>query len=523
MSKVVSAEEAARQIPNGATVLVNPCPAEEVYGAIEQAFLDTGAPRDLTVVWSAGIGPFSEEAKGMNHFAHAGMVKRLIGGHFGLNHKLIRLIAENGVEAYNLPQGTMTQMYREIAAKRPGLLTRVGLGTFVDPRIEGGKLNERTKACEDLIDVVTVGSQEYLLYKSFPVNVGLIRGTWADPEGNLVCDDEALLMESLEVAMAAKNCGGIVIAQVESVHDKPAPPHSVRIPGIFVDYVVVASCPEMHPHTLFVQRDPSYSGKVRVSLADEVKPLPLNLEKIICRRAAMELRQGMNANLGVGIPMGVASVAFEEGILNDFVLNNEVGAIGGLPEGGKNFGPAKNPSAFISQAAMFDFYDGGGLDLSCIGIAQVDKEGNVNVSKIGPKVIGSGGFINITQSARCCLFCGEFAAGGLDALVEDGRLVIRQDGKVQKFVDAVQQVTYSGKIAREEGHRVLVITERCVFKLVPEGLMLVEVAPGVDIERDILSRMGFKPIIPDSVPLMNAALFREAPMGLKKAASPAIV
>ncbi|MDX9975209.1 MAG: CoA-transferase [FCB group bacterium] len=523
MSKVVSVEEAIRQIPNGATVLINPCPAEEVYGGIERAFLETGTPNDLTVVWSAGIGPFSAEAKGMNHFAHSGMVKRLIGGHFGLNHALVKLIAENAVEAYNLPQGTMTQLYREIAAKRPGLITRVGLGTFVDPRLEGGKLNERTRACEDLVEIITVGGREHLLYKSFNVDVGLIRGTWADPDGNLVCEDEALLMESLEVAMAARNCGGIVIAQVESVKDTPASPHSVRVPGIFVDYVVVASCRQMHPHTLFVEHDPCYSGRTRVNLADEVHPLPLGIEKIICRRAAMELRPGMNANLGVGIPMGVAAVAFEEGLLEDFVLNNEVGAIGGLPEGGKNFGPAKNPSAFISQAAMFDFYDGGGLDLSCIGIAQVDKEGNVNVSKIGPKVIGSGGFINITQSARCLLFCGEFTAGGLDAVIEDGVLCIRQDGKVQKFVDSVQQITYSGKIAREEGHKVLIITERCVFRLAPEGLVLAEVAPGIDIQRDILDRMGFTPIVPDEVPLMDAALFRAEPMGLKRKASPAAV
>jgi propionate CoA-transferase len=521
MPRIVSVEEAVQQIPNGATVLVNPCPSEELYGGVEHAFLETGAPRDLTVVWSAGIGPFSEEARGMNHFAHAGMVKRCIGGHYGLNYSLVKLVAGNAIEAYNLPQGTMTQLYREMAAKRPGLVTRIGLGTFVDPRVEGGKLNERTRACEDIVEVVEISGREYLLYKSFPVHVGLTRGTWADADGNIVCDDEALVMEGLEVAMAVKNSGGIVIVQVESVKDTHALPHTVRIPSIFVDYIVVASSRATHPHTLFVEYDPSYSGRERVKLEDEVHPLPLNLEKIICRRAAMELRPGMNVNLGVGIPMGVAAVAFEEGMLRDFVLNNEVGAIGGLPEGGKNFGPAKNPTAFISQPAMFDFYDGGGLDLSCIGLAQVDRNGNVNVSKIGPKVIGCGGFINITQSARRCIFCGEFTAGGLDAGVEDGRLVIRQEGKVQKFVEAVQQITFSGEFARQDGQEILFVTERCVFRLVPEGLLLAEVAPGIDVQRDILDRMGFKPIVPDEVPLMNAALFREPAMGIKRATASA--
>lgn len=523
MRKVVTAEEAARHIPNGATVLVNPCPIEEVYGAVERSFVETGAPRDLTVVWAAGIGPFSEEPRGMNHFAHEGMVKRLIGGHYGLNYALVKLVAADAVEAYNLPQGTMTQLYREIAAKRPGLLTRTGLGTFVDPRIEGGKLNARTKACEDLLEVVEIDGREYLLYKTFPVHVGLTRGTAADPLGNIVCNEEALIMEGLEVAMAVKNSGGIVIVQVEKLLDEPALPHDVAVPSIFVDYVVVASSRAMHPHTLFVDYDPSYAGLKRVPLEQEVKPLPLNTEKVICRRAAMELEPGANVNLGVGIPMGVASVAFEEGILNDMVLNNEVGAIGGLPEGGKNFGPAKNPSAFMAQPSMFDFYDGGGLDLTCVGLAQADREGNVNVSKLGPRIIGCGGFINITQSARKCLFCGEFTAGGLDVAVEDGRLVIRKEGKVPKFIEQVEQITFSGKTARSNGHTVLFITERCVFKLVPEGLMLIEVAPGVDVQRDILDHMGFRPIMPDKIATMDPALFREGRMGLKKESAPATV
>ncbi|HOE66956.1 MAG TPA: CoA-transferase [Candidatus Hydrogenedentes bacterium] len=514
MATVVSAREAIANIPDGATVLVNPVAIEEVFSAVEESFLETGRPSGLTFVWSAGIGPFSDEPRGLNHFGHAGLAKRYIGGHFGLNHKVVKLIAANQVEAYNLPQGTLAQLYRGIAAKRTGLLTTVGLGTFVDPRIEGGKLNNRTRNAEDLVELVRLNGEEMLLYKAFPVHVGIIRGTAADPSGNITADDEAIVMEMLEVAMAVKNCGGFVIAQVEALLDAPAYPHHVRVPGLFVDYVVKASSPSMHPHTLFVERDPSYSGRQRVDLRQEAHPLPLSIEKIICRRAAMELRPGMSINLGVGIPMGVAAVAFEEKLLDSVTMNNEVGAVGGLPEGGKNFGPAKNPSAFLSQPQMFDFYDGGGLDLTCVGLAQADREGNVNVSKIGPKIIGCGGFIDITQSAQTCLFCGEFNAGARSAHVENGRLVIEQDGSIPKFVEAVEQITFSGSVARQRDKRILFITERCVFTLTRSGLELSEAAPGVDIQRDILDRMAFTPSVPATVPLMDARIFREAPMGL---------
>lgn len=323
MAEIVTADEAIGRIPDEATVLVNPLPCEEVFPAFGRVFTATGSPKDLTVVWAAGIGPFSAERRGMNHFAYPGMVKRLIGGHYGLNYVLTQMVADNEVEAYNLPQGVLTQLYREIAAKRPGLLTRVGLGTFVDPRIEGGKMNDRARRSEDLVEVVTFDGEERLFYRSFPVDVGVVRGTTADPCGNITCEDEALTMENLEVAMAVKNCGGFVIAQVASLRDTPANPHDVRIPGIFVDYVVVAQSRKTHPHTLFVEYDPSYSGQKRATLEQEIKPLRLGVEKIICRRAAMALRSGMIVNLGVGVPMGVAAVAFEEGVLNRVTFTTE--------------------------------------------------------------------------------------------------------------------------------------------------------------------------------------------------------
>lgn len=515
MNKRVTAQQAIAAIPDGATVAVNPMPAEELFTTFEDEFLAQGRPRDITLVYAAGLGPFSEERRGINHFAHPGLIRRLIAGHVGLNHCLVKMVAGNQCEAYNLPQGVLSQLFRDIAAKRPGHLTRIGLGTFVDPRLEGGKLNEKTAAAEDLVRLVEVEGHEYLFYKAFPLDVGLLRGTAADPDGNITCENEAILMEMFELAMAVKNCGGINIVQVERFLDEPAHPQRVRIPGIFVDYVVKASSREMHPHTLFVEHNPAYTGEIRVSLEGELEPLPLGLEKIICRRAALELQPGYKVNLGIGIPAGVASVACEEGFLECIQLNTELGVFGGLPERGLNFGPAKNPAAFVSQPQMFDFYGGGGLDASCIGLAQADKLGNVNVSKLGPKIIGSGGFIDITQSAKKCLFCGEFTAGGYDAIVENGRLVIRNEGKAAKFVDTVQQITFSGLTARTSGQRIFYITERCVFQLVPEGMLLKEIAPGVNLQRDILDQMKFTPIIPDGVPTMDPHIFRPGPMGLR--------
>ncbi|MCP4645411.1 MAG: acyl CoA:acetate/3-ketoacid CoA transferase [bacterium] len=515
MPQYLTAEEAVALIPDGASVLVNPLPIEKVFGAFPRVFEETGHPANLTLIWGAGIGPFSDEPRGMNHFAVPGMLKRVVAGHVGLNYRLVKMIATDQLEAYNLPQGTMTQLLRDVAAKRPGLLTRVGVGTFVDPRIDGGKLNQRTAECEDLVELVELDGREYLRYKPFHVDVGIVRGTAVDPNGNITADDEALTMENLEVAIAAKAAGGFVIAQVAETLDSPAHPHHVEVPGMLIDYVVMAERgnPE-HPHTLFVEHDPALSGNCLLPVEELVTALPLGLEKVICRRAAKELRPGQVVNLGVGIPMGVAAVASEVGALNQITLTTELGVIGGLPEGGLNFGPAKCPQAFISQPSMFDFYDGGGLDITCVGAAQIDRHGNVNVSKIGPKVIGCGGFINITQSARNCVFCGEFTAGGLDAAVVDGRIEIRREGKIKKFVSEVEHITFAGQVAREDGRKALFVTERCVFELVPEGLLLKEVAPGVDVEKDVIGQMDFTPIMPDDVPEMDPAIFQEEPIGL---------
>lgn len=514
MAKVVSADEVVKMIPDGATVLIVPMPSEEIYPAFARVYEQTGHPKDLTVVWAAGLGPLSEEPKGMNHFAVPGMVKRIIAGHSGLNHRVLKFIASNQVEAYNIPQGTLCQLYREIAAGRPGLLTTVGLGTFVDPRYGGGKANERTKNCEDLSQIVVIDGKEYIFYKSFKCDVGIIRGTTADPYGNITTEREALIMEILEGAMAVKNSGGFVVAQVERLSDKPAKPYEVKVPGILVDYIVVASSPEAHPQTLFVQFDPSFCGHAQADLEKELSIMPLNFEKVIARRAFLELKPGMVINLGFGIPTGIARVAYEEGLFDKIKMTTEIGVIGGVPESGKNFGPAKNPEAFISQSAMFDFYDGGGLDMTCVGMAQVDEEGNVNVSKVGPIAIGPGGFINLTQSARKLVFCGEFTAKGAKIDIEDGKVVIAQEGSVKKFIKKVEQITFSGKFAINNGRDVTYVTERCVFKLVPEGLLLTEIAPGIDLKRDILDQMEFKPIIPGDIKVMDERIFKDGKMNI---------
>lgn len=513
MPEILTADAAIQRIPDGATVFICPMPLEEVYPAFYRQFEATGAPKDLTLIWAAGAGPFSDERRGMNHFAYPGMVKRVILGHVGLNYEMVKMVAMNQVEAYNLPQGVIAQWFREVAAGRPGLITRVGLGTFVDPRIEGGKLNACTQDCEDLAEVIELDGLEYLRYKPIKGDVALVRGTTADPKGNITMEDEAICMEHLEAAMAVKNCGGIVIAQVEKLSDVLATPVNVKIPGILVDYIVVASSRKTHPHTMFVEHDPSYTGEERIDLTGALQPMPLNLEKVICRRAFQEISDGDLVNLGVGIPAGLALVAQEEGHLDKITLTTEVGIIGGLPQSGKNFGPAQNPEAIISQAAMFDYYDGGGLDVTCVGMAQVDGEGNVNVSKLGPNVIGCGGFINVTKNAAKVMFCGEFSAVGVDIVVEDGKLNIRNDGKAVKFVEQVDQITFSGNVARQEDHDVMFITERCVFRLTQEGLMLTEVAPGIDVQKDILDRMHFKPLVAEEVKQMDAALFLDKPMG----------
>jgi propionate CoA-transferase len=520
--KVVTAAEAVHLIRDGDTVatggFVGIGFAEEIAIALEAYYLEResdaphpqGKARNLTLVYAAGQGDGKD--RGLNHFAHEGLVKRVIGGHWGLAPKLQQMAIADQIEAYNLPQGVITHLFRDIAARRPAHITRVGIGTFVDPRNGGGKLNART--AENLVELITLGGQECLLYKTFPINIGIIRATTGDPDGNLTMEKEALTLEALAIAMAAHNSGGLVIAQVERVAESGTlNPRQVKIPGILVDCVVV-SRPENHWQTFGTQYNPAFASEIRVR-ATSLPHLQMSERKIISRRAAFELKANSVVNLGIGMPEGIAAVANEEKIIDLITLTAEPGVIGGIPASGIDFGAAINTQAVIDQPYQFDFYDGGGLDAAFLGLAQVDRLGNLNVSKFGPKLAGAGGFINISQNAKEVVFVGTFGAGKLRIAVADGRLKIVEEAKSRKFVEAVEHVTFSGAYATARGQHVLYVTERCVFALRPNGLELTEVAPGIDIERDILALMDFKPSIPRDPALMDARIFREGVMDLR--------
>ena len=515
MSKIMSAREAIESyIHDGMSLgfsgFLGSAHAEEVTKQIGESFLETGHPQNLTILYAAGQGDGAQ--LGLNHLGEEGLLRRVIGGHWGLVPRLQKLALENKLAAYNLPQGVISHLFREIAAGRPGVLTHVGLKTFVDPRLEGGKLNDAARESGDLVELLQIGGEEKLLYKAVPVDIAVIRATYADTAGNCTMEHEGVTTEALSIAQAAKNSGGKVLVQVKKVVEYGTlDPRLVKIPGIYVDAVVVAS-DENHKQTYGTYYNPAYSGECRVPV-DSLDPMALDERKIIARRAAMELVPNAVVNLGIGMPEGVASVAAEEG-LQGMVLTTESGTIGGIPAGGKDFGVTTNADCILDEPYQFDFYDGGGLDVAFLGLAQMDRAGNINVSKFGPKIAGCGGFINITQNARKVVYCGTFKAGGLKLGVSNGELQILSEGKVKKLIDQVEQVTFSGEYSKASGQQVLYITERAVFKLTDQGVELTEIAPGVDLERDILAQMDFVPVMKD-VKLMDQRIFQNQLMGLQ--------
>jgi propionate CoA-transferase len=511
--KVVSADEAVRLIRDGDSVVVEgfvgQCFAEELTLALEQRFLLTGAPHDLTLVFTIAAG--DRQGRGLDRLAHEGLLRRAIGGHWGLSPALGTMAVGGMIEAHNLPQGVISHLFRDTAAGKPGLLTRVGLGTFVDPRNGGGKINEITT--EDRVEVLTIHGEEYLFYKALPLDVAFLRGTTADPEGNISMEREALTLEALAVATAVHNAGGLVIVQVERVADTGSlSPRDVKIPGVLVDCVVISK-PEHHWQTFGTPYSPALSGELR-RVRSSIAPMKLTDRKVIARRAAMELRPDSVVNLGIGLPEGLANVAAEEHILEYFTLTAEPGPMGGMPTAGLDFGAAVNAQAILDQPSQFDFYDGGGLDAAVLGMAQADRHGNVNVSRFGSRLAGSGGFINISQNAKKLVFVGTFVVPSR-CVVQDGRLVIADGPVAPKFLLDVDQRTFSGEHAAAAGQSVLYVTERCVFRLTADGLELIEIAPWLDLEKDVLAHIGFEPIINTEPRLMDPRIFATGLIGLK--------
>ncbi|MEN3940274.1 malonate decarboxylase subunit alpha [Prosthecobacter sp. SYSU 5D2] len=497
-ARFVTADEAIAAIPDGATVAVGGFVGaghpEMLTAALERRFLETGTPNGLTLYYCAGQG--DRIGRGLNHLAHAGLIKRVIGGHWNLAPKLGALALANEIEAYNFPQGVLSVLLREIAAKRPGLITQVGLNTFIDATHSGGRMNARTT--EPLVERIELDGQTWLRYKPVPVTVGLIRATHADSRGNLSMEREGLVGEVLPIAQAAKNHGGIVIAQVENFVDQLPDPKAVRVPGILVDYIV-PSHGVQHDQTFGETFNADY---VRTCLGSfDLPPMAFSERKIIGQRALHEIRQGDIVNLGIGLPESVAQVAAETGRLQDFTLTVESGPIGGVPASGLSFGCSHFPEAIIDQPSQFDFYDGGGLDIAVLGAVEVDAEGSVNVASFAGRFAGVGGFVNIVQSARRLVFCLTLRAGELEVQMQDGRLVIVKEGRHAKFVPSIQHVCFHGPTAVQRGQQVLYVTERAVFELTADGLVLTELAPGIDLQTQVLDQMAFTPSIGNVIPM----------------------
>ncbi len=501
--------QAAELIPDGATVLIDGSGGgvndpDLFLRQIEQRFLTEGAPRELTVVHVSGMG--DADGGGIDRLAHEGLVRRVIGGHWAWSPRMQRLAVDERIEAYCLPQGTLSHLLRAIAAGGPGVISQVGLGTTVDPRQEGGRLN--ASAQEPLVELIELAGREWLFTKAFPIDVAIVRGSQADELGNVSMADEGLLAETLSAAQAARNSGGLVIAQVrERVPAMSLPPRSVRVPGVLVDVVVE----EPEQRLSSITRDSRFlTGQLRVA-GSTARPMPFGVRKVIARRAAQELCVGNVVNLGFGMPDGVSAVLAEEGLANQVVLTVEQGHVGGMPVGGSDFGMALNPWATLDAGHQFDWYDGGGLDVAVLSFAQVDSDGNVNVGRFNNRISGVGGFINISQGARRVVFVGTVAVGADISVDGTGGVAILAEGK-PKFVDKVEQISFSGRRALETYQEVLYVTERGVFQLQPDGLYLVEIAPGLDVERDLAPIVGAKFHVAEDLRLMDSAYYRAAPL-----------
>ncbi|WP_085524468.1 acyl CoA:acetate/3-ketoacid CoA transferase [Tuberibacillus sp. Marseille-P3662] len=507
--------ELVNQIADGSTIALvgfggmGQC--DKILQGIRDRFLETGHPRNLTIFHTAGQ---SDRYNGIEYIAEDGLITRVIGGHWGMAPKLQKLIKNNKVDCYCFPQGQLTHLLRTMANKLPGQISPIGLGTFIDPRINGGKFNERTKLQEDLVKIMKVDGEDFLFYQSIPFDYVFIRGTTIDENGNITTEEEPVKLELLSAAQAAKAFGGQVLAQVkyrakrESLH-----PKDVVVPGYLVDGAVIAENVETEhrqlPNSVY---NPVFSGDLRTP-SNSLETLPLSARKVIGRRALMELNTRSVVNIGIGIPGDViGSIAHEEQVRSNIILTLESGIIGGVPVGGNAFGIARNAEAIIDHEYLFDFYHGAGVDITYMGAAEIDQCGNVNVSQFGNKFVGCGGFIDITQPAKKVVFCTTFTGGGLEISMENGQISINREGTIKKFTYHVNQITFSGNNAIKNTKEVLYVTERAVFCLTPKGLVLKEIAPGVDLKRDILDQMNFEPIIDRELKTMDGRIFRQESM-----------
>ena len=516
----ITAKEAADMIQDQSTVctiaMTLVSASESVLKEIEKKFLEEGHPKDITLLHSCGQ---SDRKDGIQHLAYEGLVKRIIGSHWGLQPRWMDMIANNKVEAFCLPQGQIAQLYRSMACGLPGKMSKVGLQTFIDPRLEGGKMNDRTKPLDDIVDIIKYKSEEYMFYNEIPIDTVLIRGTVCDEMGNLTTTEEAMKLEVLPAVLATKRYGGKVIAQVKRVvQNGTINPKDVTVPGVFIDGIVVCENPDVdHRQTSSWVYDPSYCGQARVPQGS-IAPAEFNERKFIARRGTLELSKGSIVNLGTGIPNDmVGKICNEEGISDDIMITVESGIYGGVQAGGIDFGIGQNLVAMIGHHEQMDYYNGAGVDITYMGLGELDGEGNVNSTKMGSRCTGAGGFIDITQNAKIVVFCGTFTASGAKYRFQDNQLIVEQEGKIKKMVQQVAQVSFNGKLARNKGQKVVIVTERCVFELVKDGVELIEIAPGIDLQTQILDLMDFKPIISKNLKEMDRCLFKEdGTFGLKE-------
>lgn len=503
--KVKTAAEAVAQIEDGAVVAVNGfimsgC-ADELLAALEERFLATGHPRDLTLVLITSVGDGA--GRGVDRLAHKGLIRRIISGHYSFMPAVQKLILDGEIEAYDFPQGVMSQLLRDRAAGNPLTVSPLGLRTFVDPRLDGGRLNDVTT--ESLNELYTVDGEDYIRYRSLPpVDYAFVRGSFSDQEGNVSMRREGAMVDAFVMAQAAKNSGGTVICQVGGLEEHiPAP--DVRLPAIMTDVIVPASDMRYHMQSAETVYNPAYSGEVPAA-GRQYEPVTSPERRIIIKRCLKELIPGAVINLGIGMPEGIAAMAAELGA-DDFTLTVDVGIIGGTPAGGRDFGSTINPSAILFHADLLDFFHGGGLKQAFLGLAECDPYGNVNVSRFKGRITGIGGFVDLTQSARDVYLIGTFTAKGLKTEFRDGQLKIVEEGAIRKFRRDIEQITFSAQRSQELGQNVMFITERAVFRLKKEGLTLTEIAPGLNLERDVLSQMEFRPRIAADLKTMDADLF----------------